>query len=116
MEGQTMKALHIKTDGKVKVLEFTNDTCYKTLSGAVGGLIECVALAKDIDMWVNEEGKVFGLDLNPHATRLFQNTFGFIDPIAGDVIITGGADDEGETLGLSDESIDEITNFLVMVS
>ena len=111
-----MKALHIKTDGKVMILEFTNDTCYKTLSGAVGGLIECVALSKDIDMWVNEEGKVFGLDLNPHATRLFMHTYGVVDPIAGDVVVTGGVSDEGETLGLSDESIDEITHFLVMVS
>jgi hypothetical protein len=111
-----MKALHIKTDGKVSILNFDKDTCYKTLSDAVGGLIECVALAKDIDMWVNEEGKNMGLDFNPHATRLFVHAFGVTDPIAGDVIVTGGADDEGETLGLSDERIDEITHFLVLVS
>jgi hypothetical protein len=111
-----MKALRIKTNGDVKLLDFTNETCYKTLSESVGGLIECVALAKDIDMWVNEEGKIAGLDLNPYATRLYHSTFGAIDLIAGDVVITGGVDDEGNTLGLSEERADEILNHLVLVS
>ena len=111
-----MKALHIKTDGKVSILEFEKETCYKTLSDGVGGLIECVALAKDVDMWVNEEGKNMGLDYNPHATRLFEHTYGITDRIAGDVVVTGGVDDDGETLGISDERIDEIVNYLVLVS
>lgn len=111
-----MKALHIKTTGQIRVVEFENETCYRTLSDGVGGYIECVALSEEMDLWCNEDGKVNGLDINPLATRIFQHHFGTIDYIAGDAVLTGGIDDEGESLGLTDEQIDEITSYLVLTS
>ena len=111
-----MKALHIKTTGQVQVVEFENDTCYQTLSAGVGGYIECVALSEQMDLWCNEDGKVDGLPFNPLATRIFHHAHKTSDFIVGDAVITGGIDDEGESLGLTDEQIDEITSYLVLTS
>lgn len=110
-----MKALKIAVDGKMEVVDFTNENSYRTISDAVGGWIEAVTLANDIVMWCNEEGKLIPLDVNHHASRLFVHAFGKIDLIAGDVIITGGADEEGNNLGLTDERIDEITHYLKLM-
>ena len=111
-----MKALHIKMTGQVQVISFENDTCYQVLSQGVGGYIECVALSEQMDLWCNEEGKNEGLALNLLATRLFQEAHGRIDYIAGDAVITGGIDDDGNSLGLTDEQISEVTSYLVLTS
>jgi hypothetical protein len=103
-----MKAVTIKTTGKAEAIDFTPTNSYKTLSDSVGGLIEPVYLAENLTLWVNEEGKVYGQAVNPIATAIFQSVFGKIDIMVGDVILTGGSDDEGETLGLTDEQIDEL--------
>ena len=103
-----MKAVIIKTDSTKSVAEFTSETCYDLLSKTVGGLIECVTLRDKEgtpDMWINENGKYSGLDQNPTATALWVDMYDLTDVIMGDVIITGGSDEEGETLGLSDEQV-----------
>ena len=109
-----MKAVRINTNGDKSIVEFTNESCYNTLSEAVGGLIECVTLRDKVgvpDMWLNENGKGMGLDQNPTATALWVDMYDITDVIMGDVIITGGADDEGYTLGLSDEQVEFFMNY-----
>lgn len=109
-----MKAVTISTTGERAVIEFTNDTCYQVLSDAVGGLIECVSLhdkPSQPDMWLNENGKFSGLDQNPIANALWDDMYGLTDTIMGNVVITGGADDEGYTLGLSDEQVEYFLNY-----
>jgi hypothetical protein len=103
-----MKAYIINTDGTGGVVEFDKHNSFDTLSGAVGGWIECVALSDDLDMWVNEEGKLVGLPVNVIGTRMWRAAFGPTDVIVGNVIFTGGVDDEGETLGLSERSIERL--------
>lgn len=104
-----MKALVIRTDNSKEVVEFTNETSYKTLSGAVGGYIECVYLHnRNLDLWINEEGKIIGLPVNPTATGFWMEMYGLTDMIMGDVIITGTADDEGYTTGLTDEEVNQL--------
>lgn len=101
------KAVIIRTDGSKETVKFDQDSCYQVISSAVGGLIECVTLhdKEAVDMWVNESGKVIGLDQNPTATALWAEMYDLTDVICGDVIITGGSDDEGYTLGLTDEQV-----------
>lgn len=109
-----MKAVRINTDGTKTIVEFTNETCYTVLSEAVGGLIECVTLRDKAgvpDMWLNENGKFSGLDQNPTATALWVDMYDLTDVIMGDVVITGGADEEGYTLGLSDEQVEFFMNY-----
>jgi len=108
-----MKAVIIKTDGSKEVVEFTNETSYNMLSGAVGGWIQCVPLG-ELDLWVNEEGKLDGLEHNPIATALWIDTYGNTDRIVGNAVFTSGTDDEGNTLGLSEEQIAYLMNYTAM--
>ena len=107
-----MKALILKTNNTVEVEQDTEEfVSYATLSRAVGGMIEAVTLPNGLTLWVNEEGKMDGLPVNDYATRLFVSAFGAgVDIIVGNAIVTGGTDDEGETLGLTNEQIKSLVN------
>jgi hypothetical protein len=59
-------------------------------------------------MWCNEEGKLIGLPFNPLATDLWEESFGKTDLIKGNVIFTGGTDDEGSTLGLDEATANKL--------
>lgn len=111
-----MKAVTIKTNGERAVIEFKFGE-YEYLSEAVGGMIGCVHLRdKSADMWVNDNFLAEGLPLNPTATALYADNYGIENAyICGDVIITGDTDDEGETLGLSDEQVDYYLTYSSMV-
>lgn len=101
-----MKAVAITTDGVRTVVEFEPGKSYEPIKTAVEGWIECVHLPKyGCDMWVNEEGKIIGLPYNPLGSMLWAEHYGVTDAIVGNIIITGGVDREGETLGLSDEQV-----------
>lgn len=110
-----MKALVLKTNNTIEVEEDTEEfVSYATLSRAVGGMIEAVTLPNGLTLWVNEEGKMDGLPVNDYATKLFTSAFGAgVDIIVGNAIITGGADDEGETLGLTDKEVSILVSDLL---
>jgi hypothetical protein len=62
-------------------------------------------------MWCNEEGKMMSLPHNPFGQAFWETAFpvsefGRTDYIVGDIVLTGGADDEGDTLGLTTEEIE----------
>jgi len=80
----------------------------------VRGLVEVVGLNLDIDMWINEEGKYEDPRINPLATALAHNSRSIspIDWIAGNVLFTGGADDDGETIGLTKPQLDYLNKNL----
>ena len=106
------KAVIIRTDETREVVEFTNKTSYDVISTAVGGRIECVNIFdKTADLWLNEEGKIEGLPQNPIGTSIWADNYGLTDVIVGDIIITGGTDEEGETLGLTDSQVEFYLNF-----
>jgi hypothetical protein len=106
-EQQMERVIHISTDNKIEVME-VEQIEYDTLYEAVNGLVELVSINEDIDMWLNEEGKINGLEPNIIASLIYNKVFPNFDVIMGDVVITGGADDEGNTVGLSDESIHDV--------
>lgn len=104
-----MKALVLTTHNTVEIEQDNEEfVSYATLSRAVGGFIEAVNLPNGLTLWVNEEGKLDGLPVNEYATRLFVSAFGAVDVIVGNAIVTGGADDDGETLGLTDKQIADL--------
>ena len=99
-------ALVIGVDGNTEVLDLdSSEGSLKVLQGAVGGWIEAVGLNANLTLWVNEEGKLDGLPVNNVATKIFQSVFGAVDIIMGNVVLTGGADDEGDDEGLTEEQI-----------
>jgi hypothetical protein len=110
-EKQMEKVIYISTENDIEVAE-VDEISYDTLYEGVNGLVELVSLNRDVDMWVNEEGKVNGLEPNLLATLIWNKIFPNPDVIMGNVVITGGVDEEGNTLGLSEESIQDIMALL----
>jgi hypothetical protein len=92
-------ALRINTDFTTEILDLETDILEK-LQAAVGGLIQAVDLHDDLTLWCNEEGKLIGLTPNVIGTHLYEKNFGMMDVIMGDIVFTGGTDDEGENLAL----------------
>ena len=98
------KGVVIETTGTARVIEL--DDTLAQLQQAVGGYIEAVTLPNGATMWLNEEGKINGLDHNQQAQFIFDRSFGpGVDVIVGNAVITGGPDEEGETLGLTNEQL-----------
>lgn len=108
MTTETRKYLQITTDQKATVLECTSLTSYDAINKGVGGYIECVSLAENLDMYVNEEGKLMALPMNLIGQSFWTDRYGMTDIIVGDVVFTGGVDDEGESQSLTDEQIKSI--------
>ena len=107
-----MKALIIRTNGTKELVDFEEGTFLNTAQKAVGGWIQLVELhSKNIDLYLNEEGKLDGLPQNPIATALWSEDYGLTDYIVGDVIITGGYNSEGETVGLADTQISALMDY-----
>lgn len=103
------KAIVIGFDTELSVIDLdAPEGSLKVLQDAVDGWVQAVDLTAKETMWMNEEGKLEGLPFNPIATSIWREIFkGSPDYIAGNAVITGGVDDEGETLGLSDERIEK---------
>jgi len=84
------------------------------MQAMVGGYIECLALSNTVDLWLNEEGKLIPLKAN---LFLRDNDGNFTDVVCGDVF-AASHDDEGGTVGLSDEDaswvMDELSNTLAV--
>ena len=74
----------------------------------VGGLIECLHVGNGVDMWLNDEGKLFNLPLN---IVIGSQDKEILDTIQGNVFFAGN-NNLGETIGLSDEQVDWVKNKL----
>lgn len=109
------KALQVTTAGQVKTLDLSEDSL-ATLQAGVGGYIQAIDLTTSMTMWCNEEGKLNGLPHNPFAQKLWDVAFGAdTDYIVGDVVFTGGPDDEGYTTGITAEDEQVIRNVVAKV-
>ena len=93
------------------------DVEYETLKEAVGGYIEVLSLGRlttgrDLEMVINEEGKLQSLPRNPEATRIFQKVFeGTEDWIAGNAVYLVSEphpDDGRRYLPLTDAEWEEV--------
>lgn len=104
------RALVIREDGSHALLKVPTEPTseLQALREAVRGDIEFVRMPGDMSMFCNENGKINGLELNPRATKL-SGLFPH-DVIVGPVVIMGEVDDQGETLGLTDEQLDRLFN------
>lgn len=109
--------LVLKEDGLFEKLDVkdNNVDCH-TLQKIVGGYIEHVTwneelLKRNIDMWVNEEGKL--LDMKPNV--VFTDDGTLVEVICGPVAFTR-FDSAGNSLPLNDDDIDCIKHELSMVA
>lgn len=104
------RAFRINTDDSYELfdLEFDDEKELAQCQAIVGGLIEPIALHKlGLTMWVNEEGLLKDLPVNPTASAIVAFAYQPHEtiPIKGDVYLTNiQADDEGNVLGLEEET------------
>jgi hypothetical protein len=107
----TKQVIVITPEQEVSVQQMPIANEYDFLNTAVAGWIQAEELSEDLEgitLWVNEEGKLNNLPYNPLATILWEMSYGFTDVICGTAVLTGGSDDEGETLPLTDEQVAKI--------
>ena len=79
----------------------------KDMQDMVGGLIECLHMGYGVDCWLNDEGKLLGLSPN----FFLVNSGSIIDVVCGDVFFAS-SNEEGETIGLTDEQVDWLLGIL----
>jgi hypothetical protein len=97
-----IKILQLKaSDFEARVVTKGDD--YKTSQELVGGYIERLMIDDEIDLWLNEEGKLNGLQPNFNLVRNDK----VIDVVVGDVFFASH-DDEGNTTSLTEEMISRI--------
>lgn len=82
------------------------------LQDQVGGYVDVIRLGTHLDMWVHDEALVHGDELNIAATKFAHRMGHTSQAIFGTVVITGGADDEGDTVGLTHSHANIITDAL----
>lgn len=110
---ETKRVLTITPDGTVTTHD--TDLSLAWLQGQVGGWIEAVEFGPGLSAFINEEGKLKGLDFNPLATALWEIGLDAVglthipgDFLVGPVVVCGDVDDEGETRGLTDQQINTL--------
>lgn len=106
------RALRIDDAGSITEITWAEGESLPALQSAVGGLIDVVQLAPDLDLWVHDEG-LYLFEPNPHATAVatvFAAQAGarLAQAFHGPAVFTGGVDDEGDTLPLSEEQAEQI--------
>ena len=101
-------AITVTAENKLDIIDFDESKSYETIKAAIGGgTIQCIHIPSlDVDMWIDDEGKLVNEPvINAFGSALWVDSYGMTDLIVGDIIITGGADDGGKTLGLTDEQV-----------
>jgi hypothetical protein len=91
---------------------------YKDIQKVVGGTFDVVVSdTGETSLWFNDEGKLNGMDPNFKATKIWWQlnpAFDGQDYLAGPVLITGGADMNGNTLGVGPEAEDVVRSMAVV--
>lgn len=111
-----MKVVVIPADSglPIRVDEIEGRIGLEYLQKQVAGYIEPINItlgdedASAVSMYVNEEGKLQGLPYNPRATFLAQDSIMAFDYIAGDAVVVGPVDDEGDDTGLTEAQVEAL--------
>ena len=93
---EKLRCILVKVFEQPKVIEIEHNL--STIQNYVGGLIDIVEIEEDVDIIINDEGKLLGLSPN-----LVLYEFG--DIIVGDFLVVG--QENGETISLSEEKIEK---------
>jgi len=110
---KTMKALAIKTNGSIEHVNLSDSDTISELQEYVDGWVQVVGLNDNIEMWLNEEGKIEGLPHNTKAQKIWDHFIGpATDYIVGNVIITGAPDDDGNVTGLTTSNQNDLMKLI----
>lgn len=100
-----MKVFIARTDGTREIKDIVEGTLLYEAQQVVGGTIDIVNVNSRhlgwVTIFVNDEGLLIDLDMNAFASALTADG-DYSQVLVGDVLIAGGVDGEGNTLGLTD--------------
>jgi hypothetical protein len=113
---RSIKALRVRADGSLQRVDLeagAEGDHLQSMYREIGcNLVDCVGLRADLDLWLDDEGKLKdNWEVNLAASALLQR-HGIPDLVAGTALLTGGADEEGYTLGISDETASDVERLL----
>ncbi|MDL5160501.1 DUF3846 domain-containing protein [Actinomycetospora termitidis] len=99
-----LTALWLPAEGGVTTVRLSLDADQRgdELAALVGGLLDVVRLDEHTDMWINDLGVWGWREPNVMATRVAGAHGMDLQPYHGPVVLTGGADARGDTVGLDD--------------
>lgn len=116
-----MKAILIKENSEVEVINISKKMTLEELQKQVDGYIEWITIdpRNNTGYYVNEEGK-FNKGMNELATKWWywnilserDSLKGFNDFISGDVVYMK-IDEEGEDCSLTNEEIEDFETFVI---
>lgn len=106
---QSFTAVVVAVDGVATVHRWDPADTLSRLQEAVGGHVDVIGLSPALDMWLNDEGLVNGMLINWAATAVAAAHGYVYQPYAGPVVFTGGTDEEGNTLPLTQDQARTIT-------
>lgn len=102
----TLKAVIVEPDGTRRVTDIENDLA--SFQAVVSGYIEPVS-GRVATVYVNEEGLIRNLPLNPAATLFAQRFLGASVVLHGTALIVGPPDDEGVDTDVRQSVVDYYT-------
>lgn len=119
MRNDTIEALEIHPEGLIREITIDRRESLRILQDTVGGYIEAVygwtedpeETAADVTFFINDEGKLTGLPQNRVATALwwaYDERMVDADYLSGVVVVTGGADKNGDTLSVPQEIVEVV--------
>lgn len=100
---EELKVLTKRVGEELKEETLTGESTLKILQEFVGGYIEVVRLGNNVDLWLNEEGKLDGLKEN----LVFERNGNILDVVVGNCLFATN-DEEGDTVSLTDEQIEYV--------
>lgn len=110
--GSLQNGFRINTDGTYEVFAFHHENNLEQFQAIVGGLIEPINLSNlGMTLWGNEEARLIDCDPNPIASAIVAYSYkpAKTIPILGNVFLTHlDTDSEGNTLGLSEDTIQQL--------
>ena len=109
--GTNMRAITVKTNGEYEVTELKNGR--KSIEEIIEGDLEGITFAGHTDfiMFLNETGKIIGLDVNTLASVFSLEFTKATLFIYGDAVICG-LDEEGASCDLTDEQVGQFMKIL----
>ncbi|MFI0243176.1 DUF6573 family protein [Streptomyces sp. NPDC016845] len=109
-------ALLVRTDGQFTLLDWpaSDDDQLKILYAACNcDHVDAVQITETLTMWLDDEGMINQAAMNPGATHLYSLYRPLHQGYYGHALFTGGADLEGNTLGLTkDEAAHLVEQYL----
>ncbi|MET8347344.1 DUF3846 domain-containing protein [Streptomyces microflavus] len=108
----TVYALIIRTDGSFEVIDWPTENHLPILYKGIDCThVDAVDISRRLTMWIDDSGLINGAPINRAATILYAIHKEPHQHYHGNVVITGGVDHEGETLGLTNDEIASLIEF-----